>query len=64
MHGELDEEVHLQVRCSQCKPSQRAQHEYDRTVPKYLVSGIIIAFHSSHEGHQLEIIVDGDTYFP
>jgi hypothetical protein len=28
------------------------------------VSGLIIAFHANHEGHQLEIVANGRTYRP
>lgn len=62
---ELSEVVRVQLRCMQCKPNTpNLQCEYDRELPKYLVSGMIIGFHGSHEGHQLEVRVDGIRYFP
>lgn len=58
--GELDATVHLEIRCMSCKNAEG----YSREVPKYLVSGLLIGFHSSHEGHQLEVVVDGVVYLP
>lgn len=58
--AELDTSVHLTIRCTSCKNAE----VYRREVPKYLVSGLLIGFHSSHEGHQLEVEVDGVGYLP
>jgi hypothetical protein len=60
VNDELNQEVLLSVKCMVC---ERAK-QYERCVPKYLVSGLIIGFHSSHEGHQLEIRVDSTVYLP
>ena len=64
---ELSEVVRLQLRCMKCKPEELEEPilcSYDKELPKYLVSGMIIGFHGSHEGHQLEVKVDGVRYFP
>ncbi len=56
-----NEPVDLKITCLKC-PGTAVK--FERTVPAYLVSGLIIAFHGSHEGHQLEIVADGQTYRP
>lgn len=53
--------VELWICCEPCKKSGK-ECIYDKPTPKFLVSGIIIAFHSNHEGHQLEVRVDGESY--
>jgi hypothetical protein len=56
----LHDLVELRVRCIVCKDAPT----FAEDAPAYLVSGLIIAFHANHEGHQLEIIANGRTYCP
>lgn len=60
---DYDGEVHLIIRCPQCsnRHGREPVAEWPRC-PKFMVSGLIIAFHSNHEGHQLEVEVDGELY--
>ena len=54
-------EVELKICCLTCKNKAVA---YETKAPDFLVSGLVIAFHSRHEGHILEVIVDGVSYVP
>lgn len=59
-HPNYLEPIDLRIECIKCSGT----FPFHETVPAYLVSGIIIAYHSAHEGHLLRIIADGTTYEP
>ncbi len=59
-HPNYLEPIHLIVSCVKCPHAP----PFDQTVEAFLVSGLIIAYHSGHEGHQLSITANGKTYVP
>ncbi len=58
----MPSDVELEVRCleERCRRSRL----YRATVPLELVSALAIAFHANHEGHPLELVIDGQRFAP
>ena len=50
----------LRVRCLQCQAPELVQ----QVEHPGLVSAVVVAFHTSHEGHALEIHYDGKRLYP
>lgn len=55
--------VALRIECTKCGPSP-TKPNFEATIPIWLASGLLLAFHSAHEGHPLRITADGVTYEP
>lgn len=54
----------LALRC-QLKPEVCGRPQVSRhRVPPYLIGAMTLAFHSAHEGHPLEIELDGQVIYP
>ena len=52
--------VRMRIECLQC-PKSDAQ---ERDIPYWAVPVMAIAHHSSHEGHQMRVHIDGEQVWP
>lgn len=53
-----DRRVDLRITCTRCKGKPSFRQE----VPTWLVGAMALAYHAAHEGHPLELEVDGVIY--
>jgi len=60
----LDGEHHIELRCLHAQCAHRHDRIASTTAPAWLVSAMAIVFHASHEGHPLQLIVDGKLWWP
>jgi hypothetical protein len=54
----------LVLRCRLARENCGRPQESRHQVPPYLIGAMTLAFHSAHEGHPLEIELDGQVIYP
>ena len=57
----MDGDVHVRIRCLHVQCNRLGADEWERWVRPEFVNSVVLAFHTSHEGHPIRVEIGDDV---